>query len=60
MARWHAGGENSYTSLAIWVVVGDGRPWREPPVAPALEEHQPWLLTSSNPGVLLGSTNPGS
>ena len=31
-------------------VVGDGRFWQEPPLAPAREEHCPWLLRSSDPG----------
>ena len=53
MARWHAAGENGYTTPAISGVVGDGRPWQEPPLAPPLEEHRPWVLRSSDPGVLL-------
>ena len=41
-------------------VVGDGRSWQEPTLAPAPEEHRPWLLRSSDPGELLRSTDPGS
>ena len=40
--------------------VGDGRSWQEPPLAAAPQEHRPWLLRSSDPGVLLRSTDPGS
>ena len=57
-AREHARGKNGYTTPAISEVVGDERPWQEPPLAPPLE-HPPWLLRSSDPGVLLGNTDPG-
>ena len=40
-------------------MVGDGRSWQEPTLAPAPEEHRPWLLRSSDPGVLRRSTDPG-